>query len=243
MRATDKRDGTGGYNWGNAKDDWNQTNEDELNTSNDKENWETSNNEHNTSGVGNPDEWAGPPENAQWNPESGNNNAGKAGSQAGDPATVQDRNENPDAPTDSEVPKEELTLDEWKAKKAPKTTPEYNLRKAGEGEDLTQWKKMYALRKKKEEEDDEDEEYEYIEIPQRVGRQRHVLDIDIRYKDSRGSNTGRGGRGRGRGGFRGNQDRPPIAQPREREHVPSSSSISSKEIPKVDDERDFPSLS
>lgn len=58
-----------------------------------------------------------------------------------------------------EEERKELTLDEWKALKAPRQKPTYNLRKAGEGEDLSQWKKMYALQKKKdgEEEDDEDE--------------------------------------------------------------------------------------
>lgn len=46
-----------------------------------------------------------------------------------------------------EEPKE-LTLDEWKAQRAGRAKPQYNIRKAGEGEDPTQWKKMYELRKK-----------------------------------------------------------------------------------------------
>jgi plasminogen activator inhibitor 1 RNA-binding protein len=49
-------------------------------------------------------------------------------------------------------------LDEYKALKGNRQKPTYNLRKAGEGEDLTQWKKMYALKKKEGEEDDEEEE-------------------------------------------------------------------------------------
>lgn len=52
----------------------------------------------------------------------------------------------------------ELTLDEYKALKGNRQKPTYNLRKAGEGEDLTQWKKMYALKKKEGEEDEEEEE-------------------------------------------------------------------------------------
>jgi len=52
----------------------------------------------------------------------------------------------------------ELTLDEYKALKGNRQKPTYNLRKAGEGEDLTQWKKMYALKKKEGEEEEEDEE-------------------------------------------------------------------------------------
>lgn len=46
------------------------------------------------------------------------------------------------------------------------------------------------------------QEYENLEYPQRVGRQKHVLDIDIRFKDTRGGGRGRGGRGLGRGGPR-----------------------------------------
>lgn len=51
------------------------------------------------------------------------------------------------APAEEE-PKE-LTLDEWKAQRAGRIKPQYNIRKAGEGEDQSQWKKMYELNKKK----------------------------------------------------------------------------------------------
>lgn len=51
------------------------------------------------------------------------------------------------APVEEE-PKE-LTLDEWKAQRAGRIKPQYNIRKAGEGEDQSQWKKMYELNKKK----------------------------------------------------------------------------------------------
>lgn len=58
-----------------------------------------------------------------------------------------DNNDQHNAP-DDEV--KEMTLDEYKAQKAAsRSKPKYNLRKAGEGEDLTQWKKMVALDKKK----------------------------------------------------------------------------------------------
>lgn len=44
----------------------------------------------------------------------------------------------------------EMTLDEWKAQKAAsRAKPQYNLRKAGEGEDTTQWTQMVPLDKKK----------------------------------------------------------------------------------------------
>lgn len=51
----------------------------------------------------------------------------------------------------------------------------------------------------------EDEEYDAAEYPQRVGRQKHVLDIDIQFNDNRRG----GGRGRGqRSGPRGNRVNP-----------------------------------
>jgi plasminogen activator inhibitor 1 RNA-binding protein len=97
----------------------------------------------------------------------------------------------------------ELTLDEWKALRNNRVKPQYNLRKAGEGEDLSRWKKMYALEKKKEgheEEEDEEEEYDAAaEYPQRVGRQKRVLGIEIQFSDSRRGSGGRGRGGRGRG--------------------------------------------
>lgn len=99
----------------------------------------------------------------------------------------------------------EITLDEWKAKQGTRAKPQYNLRKAGEGEDLSRWKKMYALEKKKEgeEEDEDDEEYDATDYPQRVGRQKRVFDIDIQFSDNRRGGSG----GRGRGGRGGRSDR------------------------------------
>lgn len=51
-------------------------------------------------------------------------------------------------PVEEEV--KEMTLDEWKAQRAAiRAKPQYNLRKAGEGEDTAQWTKMIPLDKKK----------------------------------------------------------------------------------------------
>jgi len=175
---------------------------------------------------------------------------------------------------------QELTLDEWKALRGNHQKPQFNIRKAGEGEDPTQWKKMYALNKKADaEDDDEDDEYELAEYPQRVGRQKHLLEIDIHFSDARrggrgrgggrggrgrggsggggprppapaeGGNSGEGGRGGGGGGGReGHQERPgpprggggngpPPKQPSGR-----GSFRQQQSAPKVDDEKDFPSL-
>lgn len=123
----------------------------------------------------------------------------------------------PEAPVDAsteEKPVEEetkeLTYDEYMAQRGQRAKPTYNLRKAGEGEDLTRWKKMYALEKKKEgateEEEEEEEEYDAAaEYPQRVGRQKRVYEIEIQFTDSRRGGTGRGGRGgRGARGDRAN---------------------------------------
>lgn len=59
----------------------------------------------------------------------------------------ENENETEGVPVEEE-PKE-LTLDEWKAQRAGRVKPQYNIRKAGEGEDPSQWKKMYELNKKK----------------------------------------------------------------------------------------------
>ncbi|XP_050458159.1 plasminogen activator inhibitor 1 RNA-binding protein-like isoform X2 [Cataglyphis hispanica] len=157
----------------------------------------------------------------------------------------------PDATVEEKPVEEEtreLTLDEWKALRSNRAKPQYNLRKAGEGEDLSRWKKMYALEKKKEgneEEDDEEEEYDAAaEYPQRVGRQKRVLGIEIQFSDSRrgSGNRGRGNRGRGdringRGfGNRVPRDSDSRAQNEQR------SPRSRQNAPKVDDENDFPSL-
>ncbi|XP_057319855.1 plasminogen activator inhibitor 1 RNA-binding protein-like isoform X2 [Microplitis mediator] len=155
----------------------------------------------------------------------------------------------------------ELTYDEWKALRGTRAKPTYNLRKAGEGEDLTRWKKMYALEKKKEgaEEDEEDEDdYDAAaEYPQRVGRQKRVYDIEIQFSDSRRGAGGRGGRGgRGRGdrmngrGFGGNRGGITRDDTRAADVIkapaPSVEQRSPRgrpqNAPKVDDEHDFPSL-
>lgn len=142
------------------------------------------------------------------------------------------------APQDEEV--RELTLDEYKAlRNAQRTAPQYNLRKAGEGEDLSQWKNLVMLEKKKEggEDDDTDEEYDMADYPQRVGRQKRVLGIEFTFNDT-ARRGGAGPRGRGRGRGRGGrapprEDAPPEERPQPRQQVAP---------PKVDDNKDFPSL-
>ncbi|KAG7207102.1 hypothetical protein KM043_000979 [Ampulex compressa] len=151
----------------------------------------------------------------------------------------------------------ELTLDEWKALRQNRAKPQYNLRKAGEGEDLSRWKKMYALEKKKEgaeEEEEEEEEYDAAaEYPQRVGRQKRVLGIEIQFSDSRRGFGGRGRAGRGGRGERANgrgfgnrgvsrdagEPRGPVLQTVQSEQ---RSPRGRQNAPKVDDENDFPSL-
>lgn len=161
----------------------------------------------------------------------------EAGAGAGDGAVP----EPPAAPADEEP--RELTLDEYKAlRNAQRTQPQYNLRKAGEGEDLTQWKKLVPLEKKKEatgeEGEDTDDEYDLADYPQRVGRQKRVLGIEFTFNDM--SRRGApGGRGRGRGG-RGRGGRgPPREEPAPVEERPQPRQSAP---PKVDDSKDFPSL-
>lgn len=157
----------------------------------------------------------------------------------------------------------EMTLDEWKAQvAASRSKPQYNLRKAGEGEDAKQWDKMIALDKKKVEvEADEENEI------QKVGKSKHVLDIEFHFNDGRrgglmGRPRGRGGKGTRNSGKREN-DKKDVADIREgdtekRERrsrlnplnetnfgnykIKQSSRFNKNTAPKVDDEHDFPSL-
>ncbi|XP_025834213.1 plasminogen activator inhibitor 1 RNA-binding protein-like [Agrilus planipennis] len=221
VKPIEKRDGAGAHNWGSHKDIIEEVNKaEEID--------------------------------ASWGDVDKNDSGLSAGENkdSGEPE--------PEAAPEVEEPKE-LTLDEWKAQReaqrAGRTKPQYNIRKAGEGEDPTQWKKMYELKKKEEEtEESEEEEYDQNEYPQRVGRQKHILDIDIHFNDSRrGGTGGRGRGGRAGRGARSNRDR---QQPQQRfrggpgagaggvaneDH--DDSSQRAERAPKVDDERDFPSLS
>lgn len=104
-------------------------------------------------------------------------------------------NDQSDAKLPIEEELKEMTLDEWKAQTASKLAkPQYNIRKAGEGEDATQWDKMVALNKKKSETEGTEEENE----TQKIGKQKQVLDIEFHFNDGR--RGGLMGRSRGRGG-------------------------------------------
>ncbi|NEU33482.1 hypothetical protein GN156_22625, partial [bacterium LRH843] len=82
--------------------------------------------------------------------------------------------------------KDNLTLEgEWDIKRSRDDYTAVHSEKVtvGEGEDPTQWKKMYTLTKKKEgEEEEEEEEYDSSDYPQRAGRQKQVLDIAYVFK-------------------------------------------------------------
>ena len=58
-----------------------------------------------------------------------------------------------------------MTLAEWKAQKAKKDQPKFNVRKAGEGSDLDpKWKKTYAYKKENVNNDEEDDEVSFVYI-------------------------------------------------------------------------------
>jgi len=219
VKSVDKRDGSGSYNWGSDK----ELVEENLNA-------EVS--DHDTSA-----------ENAEKVGE---------GEEGAPPA------EGEETKTEEEQARE-MTLDEYKAmQKAAKARPAFNIRKAGEGENQAQWKKTYVLKKKVEEEADDDEEEDDEEAHH--GRRKVVLDIDFQFSDSpargRGRGRGRGGdRGRGRGGDRGGFERrggmgggrggEGRGMDTERGRGrggPRGGRGGRQEAPKMDDERDFPSL-
>ncbi|KAM7360906.1 vig2 [Cochliomyia hominivorax] len=164
-------------------------------------------------------------------------------------ATLTDKDESSNEQTTEQpaVPEEvkELTLDEWKALRGERTKPQYNIRKPNEGEDTSEWKKMVVLNKKKEGDSEEEYEYDPSMYPQRVGRLQRIVDIQFNFNDGR--RGGGFGRGRGRGprpggdnkGSRSDGDR----QPRQRNFGERQQKRSTANALKVDDERQFPTLS
>jgi len=86
----------------------------------------------------------------------------------------------------------ELTLDEWRQQQGARSQPKFNVRRAGEGENLAQWKGTFEL-KKKVEDSDEEESDEEEEEQVRHGRPKNfVKDIQFTFSDSRrGSRGGR----------------------------------------------------
>jgi len=101
-----------------------------------------------------------------------------------------------------------MTLDEYKAqRRAQLLQPQYNIRKAGEGEDDPKWDNMKKLDKKTEEstafkKDDGKKDAE--------GKKKQVLDIEFHFNDGRRGGLGRRGPGAGTGGGpKQNRRRPP----------------------------------
>uniref|UniRef100_A0A336LT11 CSON000486 protein n=1 Tax=Culicoides sonorensis TaxID=179676 RepID=A0A336LT11_CULSO len=225
VKAVDKRDGGGAHNWGSHKQDLEDLNK---------------GTEYLTDGEKNDSAVEGEIK------ETGEPNADET------------------KPVEEEV--KEMTLDEWKAQRAAtRAKPQYNLRKAGEGEDTAQWTKMIPLDKKKEGDSEESDNDKANPNQHGVaGREKKkVLDIDFHFSDSRRSGGGMGRPRRGgkrefgekrQGGDRAeNRDGPkpdgdgPRGEnrrnaPRRNERRDRGDDRRGPAAPKVDDERDFPSL-
>lgn len=138
--------------------------------------------------------------------------------------------ESTEPPVEDEATKQ-LTLAEWKnMQEKTRTKSSFNIRKAGEGCDTSQWNEGTAYKKHAEENDDENNEDDEDEDDH---RSKVVTEIRITFNDSprrgrgsrrpRGGRGGRGERGMGRGERRGGGN-------------------SRESAPKFDDENDFPSL-
>ncbi|KAI7694003.1 hypothetical protein SSS_10269 [Sarcoptes scabiei] len=153
------------------------------------------------------------------------------------------------------------TLDEYKREMEEKRVhTQFNIRKAGEGEDKTKWKKTYVLKKKPivEEEEVEYEEIEEEDTTKR--RNRQVLDIEVGFRPAEGGREvfrrGRGGPGRA-GGRRNDSNRASTGNnPSNGSHRGGGGSQGGRgsgrsgrdrnrfqPAPKFDDPNDFPSLS
>uniref|UniRef100_A0A2M3YY22 Putative rna-binding protein n=1 Tax=Anopheles braziliensis TaxID=58242 RepID=A0A2M3YY22_9DIPT len=183
IKAVDKRDGAGSHNWGSSKQDakeFSNLQEQDYHQAQDAD----------TSAE----------EKQPQTDRSMNGQAAGGEGETGDAGNAK-----------SEDEAKEMTLDEWKAQKAAvRLKPQYNLRKAGEGENSAQWDKMVALNKKAADgEDDEGNDTQKTTTTTTTtaataapvaggNKNKQVLDIEFHFNDNR-----RGGLGRGRGGGRG----------------------------------------
>lgn len=130
-------------------------------------------------------------------------------------ARVDESEENKKEEEDKEEHPNFMTLDEYKSLKNQITTKnnEFNIRKPGEGEDLSKWGKTYVLPKKKDEDEDEEEEEEVEEEEENEeeteeDKKKSLLNqIQIRFYESASSTRG-DRRGGGRGGPRRSGPRP-----------------------------------
>ena len=151
-----------------------------------------------------------------------------------------------------------MTLDEWKAQRqAQMLQPQYNTRKAGEGEDNGKWAdKMVKLDRKVEDNSGLKKEGD---AKKDDGKKKQVLDIEFHFNDGRRGGLGRRGPPNGTPGDRDRKQNRP-RRPRENENAPSEGATdggqrrqrrqrfpraegqSGQNAPKVDDIRAFPSL-
>uniref|UniRef100_A0A182N4B0 Hyaluronan/mRNA-binding protein domain-containing protein n=1 Tax=Anopheles dirus TaxID=7168 RepID=A0A182N4B0_9DIPT len=192
IKSVDKRDGAGSHNWGSSKQDAKEY------SNNPDQDYQPADADTSAEANGGTDRANVSNGAATGEDGTGADGAGGAGGKSDDEA-------------------KEMTLDEWKAQKAAvRLKPQYNLRKAGEGEDASQWDKMVALDRKtavKVEKNaaggDSDEGNDTHTKPAvtsgggggaKGGKQ--FLEIEYHFNDSRRGGLGRsrGGRGGGRGG-------------------------------------------
>lgn len=222
VKAVDKRDGGGAHNWGTHKQDIEDLNKSGTATDSDVE----------KDAAG-----GGVTTTVDGGDVSAAATTGGGGSAREREESAAEAEARAAALAAAEEEAKAITLDEWKAQRAVRSKPQFNIRQAGEGEDTSQWKQMIVLQKKKADgaaggvgdgtgESDEELEYDPAMYPQRVGRQKHLLDIEFHFNDGRrgggggmnrgGSRSGggggrggppMGGRGGGRGGGGGGRDR------------------------------------
>ncbi|XP_071477241.1 uncharacterized protein [Diadema antillarum] len=175
-KAQEKRDGGGQHNWGNVKDDVK-----DLNTSNAT------------------DESAGNPE---WTPQTDGEPNENAPSESV-PKEGEENEVNAEDGEEKEPENKEMTLDEYKELQAKeRAKSQFNLRRAGEGEDNSQWKQTYILKKEAAKDGDADKHPD-IYPKDRPNKQAASDLINFTFADQQGGGRGRGGRRGGRGGPRG----------------------------------------
>lgn len=137
VKAVDKREGGGAHNWGTHKQDIEDLNNKSISD------WETDKETGGSpaSSANSGDSSAQPPLVAE--PQQAAAPKEETAEQIAAAAAAAE------AARLAEEEARELTLDEWKAQRGVRAKPQFNIRKAGEGEDTSQWKQMIALQSRK----------------------------------------------------------------------------------------------
>ncbi|XP_050401536.1 plasminogen activator inhibitor 1 RNA-binding protein isoform X1 [Patella vulgata] len=156
----------------------------------------------------------------------------------------------PEIVNEEDAAPKQMTLKEYRATQGKsRLKSQFQIRKAGEGVDGSQWKTgtkcinkpvvsapKQERRRRASESEEEESGDEHEDHEERKKKNKNTLNIEITFNDNnrRGGRGGRRGRGPGRGFYRGGSPRGGGGRGGDRKYREAA--------PRVDDEKDFPSL-